>query len=322
MKKLSVIILNYKSLNLIKDCLESFEKYPPCIDYEIIITNNDDDTKDFIKFGKNYSKIKFIQNTGNWGFSSGCNLGASIAEGEYLLFLNPDTQLNETPAIDKMTKLLEIDQSIGICGCKIIDSDGEENILNWNNPWFFIKWIKAIRDFIYKKEISKKNSSKEGVWYTDIISGAALMIKTSDFKNLGGWSDDKYWMYSEDRDLCNKMSTKLKKRLAQIRNCTIYHIWGGTSEESSSLMLSMEMIISRHNYIYHSRHGIPRATLLTLYVFKNLTSPIIKLALNTLLLNQKNIEKYKYITIATIQYYLKAIKRRSWGSDKLDYEKK
>jgi GT2 family glycosyltransferase len=322
MKKLSVVILNYNSLDMIKDCLESFEKYQPRIDYEIIIANNDDNTQDFERFAKNYPEIKFIQNTGNWGFSSGCNLGVSIAEGEYLLFLNPDTELNKTPAIDKMVELLEVDQSVGICGCKIIDSNGGENILSWNNPWFFIKWIKAIHDLIYKDEVSKMLSNRDNIWYPNIISGAILAIKTDDFKKLGGWGDDKYWMYSEDRDLCNMMSKTLNKRLAQLRDCNIYHIWGGTSDKGSSLMLNMEMTISRHNYIYHNKDGIQRATLLTLYIIKNLTTPIIKLVLNILLLNRKNIEKYKYITIETIRYYLKSIKRKTWKSDKLEYEKR
>ena len=322
MKKLSIVILNYNSLGMIKDCLESFEKYQPYVDYEIIIANNDDNIQDFKKFGKNYPGIKFIQNTGNWGFSSGCNLGASIAKGEYLLFLNPDTKLNKTHAIDKMVELLEADQSIGICGCKIIDSNGRENILSWNNPWFFIKWIKAIHDFIYKKEIFKRLSSKDEVWYPDIISGAVLTIKTDDFKKLDGWGDDKYWMYSEDRDLCNMMSKRLNKRLAQIRDCNIFHIWGGTSEEGSLLMLNIEMIISRHNYIYNNSYGISRITLLILYIVKNITIPIVKLVLNILLLKRNNIFKYKYITIEIIRYYLKSIKRKTWRSDKLEYEKR
>jgi len=321
MKKLSVVILNYNSLGMIKDCLESFEKYPPRINYEIIIANNDDNAQDFESFSKNYPEIKFIQNTGNWGFSSGCNLGASIAKGEYLLFLNPDTELNKTHAIDKMIELLEADQSIGICGCKIIDSNGKENILNWNNPWFFIKWIKAIHDFIYKDKAIRELSNNS-IWYPDIISGATLAIKTDDFKKLDGWGDDKYWMYSEDRDLCMRMSKILNKRLAQLRDCNIYHIWGGASEESSSLMLGMEMIISRHNYIYHNKDGMQRVVLLTLYIIKNTTMPIIKLILNIFLFKRKNIDKYKYIVIEVIRYYLKSIKRKTWKSDKLEYEKR
>lgn len=322
MKKLSVVILNYNSLDMIKDCLKSFEKYRPCIDYEIIIANNDDNIQDFDTFAENYPEIKFIQNTGNWGFSSGCNLGASIAEGEYLLFLNPDTELNKTRAIDKIVTLLEVDQSIGICGCKIIDSNGDENFLSWNNPWFFIKWIKALHDLIYKGEMLKRFPTSNNIWHPDIISGAALAIGKDDFNKLGGWGDDKYWMYSEDRDLCSKMSKTLNKKLAQLRDCSIYHVWGGTSDKNSSLMLNMEMTISRHNYIYHHSHGIQRAILLTLYIIKNLTTPIAKLVLNILLFKQKNIAKYKYITAETIRYYLKSIKRKTWKSDKLEHEKR
>ena len=324
MKKLSVIILNYKSLNLIKYCLESFEKYPPCIDYEIIIANNDDNTKDFIKFGKNYSKIKFIQNTGNWGFSSGCNLGASIAEGEYLLFLNPDTQLNETPAIDKIIDILENDIRVGISSCRTITRNGAGNEISWSSPWLLIRWIRAVYSIFNKSKNSKRFPEEENIWYPDWVGGSAVALRKNDFNKINKFSDDRYWMYWEDADICNKMKKKLGKKSALIRDHSINHIGGGCSKNTDhqALMLKMEMIISAHNYIFHNSNGIQRVTILTLYVFKNITSPIIKLALNTLLLNKKNIEKYKYITIATIQYYLKAIKRRTWRSDKLDYEKR
>ena len=89
---------------------------------------------------------------------------------------------------DKMVELLEVDQSVGICGCKIIDSNGGENILSWNNPWFFIKWIKAIHDLIYKDEVSKILSNRDNIWYPNIISGAILAIKTDDFKRLPGFA--------------------------------------------------------------------------------------------------------------------------------------
>ena len=320
MKKLSVIIVNYNSIELIKDCLRSFMKYPPKINYEIIIANNDDNIKAFNDFSANHSGIKFIQNGGNLGFSSGCNLGASIAEGEYLLFLNPDTELTSSPAIDAMIGVLEKDRSVGICGCRIINLKNENTTpAYWNNPWFFIKWIKAIHSIVYKNKTLKKFSINKGICYPDLISGAVFTIKTDDFKKINGWSDDKYWMYSEDRDICNRMSKELNKRLALLFNYEIYHAWGGASGEIQSPMLKMEMIISRHNYIYHNTHGLSRIILMFLYVFKNLFMPIVKLQLNILLFNHKKIVKYRYLTTETIKYYLKSIKRITWRSDKLDF---
>ena len=323
MNKLSIVIVNYNSLGMIKSCLDSFEKHPPEVIYEIIIANNDDNIEDFNSFAENYREIKFIQNTGNWGFSSGCNLGASIANGEYLLFLNPDTKLNESPAIDKMVETLEHDKSIGICGCKIVDSEGEENTVpSWNNPWFFIKSIKKIHDIIYRHQNSQKFDKKKEVWYPDVISGAILMIRSNDFNKINGWNDDKYWLYSEDRDICNRISKQLNKKLAMLRNYDIYHLYGGASQGSCPLMLSMEIIISRHNYIYYNNNGFSRAIIMFFYISKSLFTPIIKLFFNILLFNNKKIAKNKFHIIKTIKYYSNSIKRKAWNSEKLKYEKR
>ena len=309
---------------MIKDCLESFKKYQPDIDYEIIIANNDNDKKNFKKFSKNYSKIKFIQNTGNWGFSSGCNLGASIAEGEYLLFLNPDTELNKTRAIDKMISILEQDNSVGACGCRTITSKGIGNEVSWTSPWLLIRWIRLIFNIFNKSKNNKLFPKNKDIWYPGFVGGSAIALSTKDFKKINGWSDDRYWMYCEDSDICYKIEKNLEKKSALVRNYSINHIGGGASkvDENSTLMLKLELIISTHNYIYQHSIGLSRMIILPSYIIKSVFPPFIKLLLSVLFFRQKRINKYQYLTVGIIRYYLNSIKRRTWKSNKLEYEKR
>lgn len=321
--KLSIIILNYNSIELIKDCLKSFEKYPLKTDYEIIIANNDNNKKAFNDFATNYPKIKFIQNTGNWGFSSGCNLGASIANGEYLLFLNPDTQLNKTPAIDKIIEVLQSDKNIGVCGCRTITKRGIGNEISWTSPWLLIRWIRAIHGIVYKSKNAKRFAKDKNIWYPDWVGGSVIAIKTNDFNKINGFSDDKYWMYCEDADICHKMQFLLNKKSALIRDHSINHIGGGTSKinDSQILTLKFEMVISGHNYIYHNSKGLLRIIILSFYILKSFSSPIVKMILSALLLNRKKFNKSRFFTTEIIKYYLKSIERRTWASDKLSVKK-
>jgi GT2 family glycosyltransferase len=323
MNKLSIVIVNYKSLSVIKDCLESFNKYPPKAKYETIIVNNDDNIEKFNSFAKNYQEIKFIQNTGNWGFSNGCNLGASIANGEYLLFLNPDTELNETPAIDKMLEILENDSSVGIASCVHINSEGiEENQSVIWNSWLFIRFIRFIYQIAFRKSISKRSNENCNIWYPDAISGSVVTISSSDFNSFNGWSDDKYWMYCEDQDICYKIQ-KILKKIALVRDCTIKHKKGASSisDVSQLLLLNTERIISGHNYIYYNNSGFTRAIIMSLYISKSLFTPIIKLSFSLLLINKKKIAKNKFIINEIIKYYSTSIKRKTWNSEKLKYKK-
>jgi GT2 family glycosyltransferase len=319
-KKLSIVILNYNSLELINDCLKSFKRYSPRIDYEIIIVNNDGNAKDFDDFSKNYPEIRFIQNSGNWGFSNGCNLGASVSNGEYLLFLNPDTQLNETLSIEKMLDILEKDESVGVCGCRTITSKGIGNEITWTSPWLLVRWIRLIHDVVNKSKNSEIFAKDKDIWYPGFVGGSAIVLNTNDFKKINGWSDDRYWMYCEDSDICYKVKKTLGKRIALVRDCSINHIGGGASkvDDSSTLMLKLELIISTHNYIYQHSIGLSRMIILPLYIIKSVFPPFIKLLLSILIFNQKKANNYKYLTVGIVRYYLKSIKRRTWKSDKLD----
>ena len=99
---LSIIIVNYRCWEVLAKCIESFNKYKPDTSYEIIVVDNDSQDNQFNNFKQQFHEIKLIANKGNYGFSNGCNLGADNANGEFLLFLNPDITLTNSPAIDDM----------------------------------------------------------------------------------------------------------------------------------------------------------------------------------------------------------------------------
>ena len=266
---LSIIIVNYRSLELIESCLKSIKKYPPNISFEIVIVNNDSNKEKFLNFKKKHKELTCIQNSGNWGFSNGCNLGAKSSSGKYLLFLNPDTEINESMAIEKIIAAIESNENIGICGCKILDSNNQEENIFWNSPWFFIKTLKQIHFLLFKRSLDKQFSKDKMIWDVEMVSGAALCISSIDFNTLSGFKDDVYWMYSEDRDLCFRMIKKLRKRIVKIRDCEIFHNWSGASISSDSSIMEVELLISRHNFIIENTSGLSKLLLLLMYVFKN-----------------------------------------------------
>ena len=80
---LSIIIVNYKSWEVLAKCIMSFNKHKPHTSYEIIVVDNDSQDGKFKKFQQQFNEINLIANSGNYGFSSGCNLGAGYAIGEF-----------------------------------------------------------------------------------------------------------------------------------------------------------------------------------------------------------------------------------------------
>ena len=121
--KISIIIVNYNGKELLQKCLESLFK----TDYEnfevILVDNNSTDNSiEFVT--KNYPKIIVIKLDSNKGFAEPNNIGAKIAKGDHLLFLNNDT-VTTTNFISEMIKVFEKDQQVAICQSLLLRPNGD-----------------------------------------------------------------------------------------------------------------------------------------------------------------------------------------------------
>ena len=88
------------------------------------MVDNDSQDRKLEDFSNNFPRVTFIKNSGNNGFANGCNLGADNAQGEFLLFLNPDTVLTSSNAIDSMFEFAKKNSSVGITSCRRINQKG------------------------------------------------------------------------------------------------------------------------------------------------------------------------------------------------------
>lgn len=175
----SIIIINYRTPELTRDCLNSLFKFCLPQDFEVIIVDNNsgDNSLALLKaeFG---SRLKLIANPTNAGFAAANNLGAKEACGEYLFFLNSDTFI-QSDILTPLKKALQQDLSIGVIAPKLVLKNGEPQ------P--------------YAYGYNKKSKS-ELAW----VSGAALVIRHGIFQKVNGW-DERFFMYFEDRDLCQSV---------------------------------------------------------------------------------------------------------------------
>ena len=115
--KVSIIIPHYNNKTIISNCLNSLCKLS-FKDLEIIVVDNNssDDSIDYIR--TKYKDIKIISSSNNLGYAGGCNLGSKNAQGEYLLFLNNDTE-HEYNFIEPLVEKLDSDNNISSVQPKI-----------------------------------------------------------------------------------------------------------------------------------------------------------------------------------------------------------
>ena len=128
MTDLSIVIVCYKGWSRLIKCLESLDSFTgDNFKTEIVVVDNKSDDNTFKQIAERFSKFRFIQNTVNGGFANGCNLGAKNVEGEYLLFLNPDTVAAESE-VEKLLNTAKQNLSFSILSCRQVNDKGKESI--------------------------------------------------------------------------------------------------------------------------------------------------------------------------------------------------
>jgi len=321
MVDLSIIIVNYQSLKYIDRLIASITKSKTKKNFEIIVVNNDHDLTNFSEFEEQNPGVICIQNSGNWGFANGCNIGAKVSSGKIMLFLNPDTEICNPKTIDHMVDVLESNSRIGILSCNLLDKKNQElkkdQIYRSNNPWYFFRFLDKLRNLFFNE--NKNNiSSIPGVIYVEYVIGAVLMIRSKDFRKVDGWNDQKFWMYFEDNDICNKVTKKLNKKIAFIKDLKIYHLGGGASDGIN--FMKIEMLKSRYIYLFNNSYKLPNYSIALIsigLIIKDFFIPLVRLCFNTLIFNKVKMRKYSFHLKHVFNYYTESIRSFSWNNHRL-----
>jgi len=90
---LSIIFVNWNSVAFLRECLKSIYARPPAFSLEVIVVDNDSPDKVIHVIRQDFPDVRIIESKVNLGFAGANNLGYRNSSGEFLLFLNPDTEV-------------------------------------------------------------------------------------------------------------------------------------------------------------------------------------------------------------------------------------
>lgn len=321
---ISIIIVNYKSWITLRDCLEALiniesDKFS----MEIIVVDNCSNDDKLIGFKKEFPKINFIENTGNNGFANGCNTGANVANGDYLLFLNPDTVANEN-AIFELWQTATNNPNYGIVTCTQIDDNGKK----YNEIRFFpnLKTLfgifRATNKYFNKSKIATNFDSNKLIIFPDWATGAVIFMSKKWFEKVNGWNE-KYWLYFEDIDICKKINSAGGK-VALIRTVSILHKHGGASRINikTKALTKTEVIISKHVYFSNNFEGFERFIIQFLLVFTTIFEKTILTLFGLILFFIPKMKVNILIFRNIITYYFSALANKTWTSPRATIYKK
>jgi GT2 family glycosyltransferase len=190
--QVSIVIPIHGKLAYTIACLRSIARHATQATFEVIVVD-DASPDDSVASLEQIAGLRLLRNGGNLGFIDSCNSGAAAARGEFLLFLNNDTQLTDG-WLGALLRCFVDRPDCGIAGSRLVYPDGrlqEAGALVFNDGRCWTTGRFEARDhpaFRYRREV-------------DYVSGAALLIRKAVFQQVGGFDTRYAPAYYEDTDL-------------------------------------------------------------------------------------------------------------------------
>jgi len=262
----SIIIVNYNTSELLKNCIYSIERNTKDITYEIIVSDNGS-VDDSVRMLKNtFPNVKVIENNENLGFGAANNRAKEIAKGEFLFFLNSDTLLCNN-AVKIFYDYSITHSNIGALGCYLTNSNGDfihsggafptyRSILNEELRFFVYHIIRGVQFLICKSISTKKNTGQEPKrMHVDYVTGADLFVHNDD----SALFDETFFMYYEETDMQKKMALDNKQRIL-IEGPEIKHLAFDLIKDKKASVSKLSTIYCQISALKYARryfkHGI------------------------------------------------------------------
>ncbi len=255
---LSIIIVNYKSWIPLENCIQSINNQVD-INPEIIVVDNSSNDGFINSYKKKFTKVLWIENESNSGFSKGCNIGAEKASNRFLLFLNPDTYLPSNCLKNLLSKELNFESSI--IGVKQLNNENKNTHAYgiFLNLYSFNGIARALYRFIMLR--NKSQLEKLDQFSPDWISGSFFFISRKLFNFIGKWNEN-YFMYYEDMDLCKK-ARNMNYDVIMLNDvyCNHYHGLSTRINKKTKIKSKTEVIKSSIKYIEGNFTGMEKTIL-------------------------------------------------------------
>ncbi len=205
---LSIVILNYKSKGLVKQCVKTIGLAAPKPSYEIIVVDNDSRDGTGEMLAALFPHVKFIQSPANLGYAAGNNLGIKAATGRYVVIMNPDITVRPG-SFEAMVAFMDLNPDVGIMGPKLVHPDGSLDASCYRFPEYAIPVYRRTplgRLPAGKRAVASylmEDYDHETTRDVDWLLGATLMVRREALDAVG-LLDERFFLYFEDTDWCRR----------------------------------------------------------------------------------------------------------------------
>ncbi|HEX9726365.1 MAG TPA: glycosyltransferase family 2 protein [Vicinamibacteria bacterium] len=263
--QVSVIIVSYNAKTYLGKCLRALYEHTKLRPLEVIVVDNASTDGSLAMLARDFPEVKAIASPDNIGFSGANNIAMREAKGEFYLLLNNDAVVARG-AVDTMLRIIQEKPEVGVLGPLLRNEDGSVQISYGRMISFHAE---AIQRFLTKGNVRgnplvrryiEGRSKKEA--HPDWVSGACMMLRAETLETVGLF-DDRFFLYSEEVDLCERVR-RGGYRVFYTPEAEVIHV-GGKSAEANPEKAAFEYRRSQL-YFYSKHYGRGRVLLLKAYL--------------------------------------------------------
>jgi GT2 family glycosyltransferase len=257
---LSIVIVNWNSLALLRKCLTSVYGNTSGIKFEVIVVDNASFDGSREAISAEHAQAHFIQSEENLGFAGANNLGAACAQGDLVIFLNPDTEVRGN-ALAEMASVFRTRPDAGAVGCRLLNSDGTlqsscvQPFPTILNQVLLAEGMLRVAARVGVRGLWPLYAPGPGVFPAEALSGACLMVKRDAFREIGGFSRD-YYMYTEDIDLCYRLRRAGLVNYYVNTAVVVHHGGGSSRQRKEQCYADVQIRESVFKFLRRTRGGL------------------------------------------------------------------
>jgi hypothetical protein len=252
----SVIIVNWNTRDILRDCLRSVYEQTRDIRYEVIVVDNasSDGSAEMVR--EEFSQVILIENAENRGFAAANNQGMAIAHGRYVLLLNSDTIVLDG-AIQKTLIFADQQTEMAVVGCQVWENENETQRTCFAFPSVKNMCIlhAGLRRMFPRSRlfgwIDYGWWDRTTLMEVDVVSGMFMLVRREAIDQVGLMDED-YFVYAEETDWCFRF-WKAGWRCVFTPNARIIHLDGG-NKSTDQVSMKMFVQLQKSILIFHRKH--------------------------------------------------------------------
>ena len=252
--ELSIIIINWNTCDMLRDCLTSVLDHSPQCIFEIIVVDNasSDGSQSLVR--RDFPMVQLIENRKNIGFAAANNKAIQKSLGDYFLLLNSDTIVHAR-VLKRSLDYMKKNGEVGIMGCRVLNGDGSlqhstsqfPSFLNLLLQTFALDRVKAVRFFRRYRMLDWRREEAGDV---ETVSGCYMLVRRS-CTNCTGLLDEHFFFFGEETDWCKRIREKgWHVHFAPVGEIT--HFGGGSSH---GLNHKRDLMLTQATVRLHLKHS-------------------------------------------------------------------